>query len=143
MKYNKSHGLSQTRVYSIYNNMIHRCYNEKVAHYDLYGGRGIRVCDEWRNSVEAFYEWAINNGYDENLTIDRIDSNGNYEPSNCKWATMKVQQNNKRSNLFLTINGETHTVTEWSRLTGIPRQTIQNRHYAGKTGEDLIKKRRV
>lgn len=91
------HGLENTRVYNIWNNMNYRCYNAKSNNYKYYGSRGITVCDEWRNSVKAFYDWAMSNGYSDDLTLDRIDVNGNYEPSNCRWVTMKVQNNNKRN----------------------------------------------
>ena len=101
---NEKHGLSTTRIYSIWNGMKNRCYREYDIGYKNYGGRGIKICDEWLHNFEAFYEWAISNGYADNLTIDRIDTNGNYEPSNCRWATMKEQQNNKRNSKGVGIN---------------------------------------
>jgi hypothetical protein len=109
---NVTHGLSETRIYRIWQHMRNRCYNKKVPAYKYYGARGIKVCDEWRNSFESFYEWAMSNGYNDTLTIDRIWVNGNYEPSNCRWATYKVQANNKRSNTRISYKGETMTISE-------------------------------
>lgn len=108
-----------------------------------YGAKGVRMCEEWK-SPETFYDWAIKNGYREGLTIDRIDPNGDYAPNNCRWISMSDQQNNKTSNHILTLNGVSHTLTEWSVLTGIPRTTITNRIKLGWTVEEtLTPKRRV
>ena len=94
---NCTHGMRKTRLYRIWGCMKNRCYQKSYHGFKHYGGRGITVCDEWRNSFEAFYEWAMANGYAEHLTIDRIDVNGNYCPDNCKWATMADQNKNKRA----------------------------------------------
>ncbi len=112
--------------------MKQRCLNPNSEAYKHYGGRGITICEEWKNNFYAFVGWAFNNGYSEELTLDRIDNNGNYCPDNCRWATRLEQAQNQRTNVVLTLNGETHTISEWSRITGIPRTTIQNRIYAGK-----------
>ena len=114
----KTHGMSKTRLYRVYRMMIARCYCENTEKYPNYGGRGIEVCKEWRNDFINFYNWAIANGYDENAkfsecTLDRIDVNGNYEPSNCRWVTNKEQGNNRRNNHYVEINGETKTIREW------------------------------
>lgn len=134
------HGQSRNRIYNTYQAMKDRCTNEKSQFYKDYGGRGIVICDEWlgENGFKNFYEWAIQNGYSNKLTIDRIDVNGNYEPSNCRWATMKVQNNNLRSNRRITINGVTHTVAEWSEIVGIKSATIFSRLRSGMSEKNAI-----
>lgn len=113
----RTHNLSNTRIYKCWRSMKERCSLPSCERYKNYGGRGIKVCDEWldkENGFINFYNWAINNGYSDNLTIDRIDVNGNYKPSNCRWTTKKEQANNTTRNHYLTYNNETLTVSEWS-----------------------------
>lgn len=122
-----SHHMSDSRIYRIYAGMKGRCYGPSNTHYEYYGGRGIKMCDEWLDDFMNFYEWAMANGYEDHLTIDRIDVNGNYCPENCRWATRKEQLNNTRQNRFLKFNGETHTVKEWADITGINVSTLRRR----------------
>lgn len=121
------HGDSGTRLYDIWCAIKGRCYNESHKDYQDYGGRGIAMCDEWKNNYIAFRDWALSNGYQENLTIDRIDVNKNYELDNCRWIAKSEQNSNKRNNHLITYNGETRTLTEWAEITGIPRSTLSAR----------------
>lgn len=127
----KTHGMSKSRIYKIYNNMERRCKDITYPQYYLYGGRGINICEEWSKSFCSFYKWAINNGYKENLTIDRIDNNKSYCPENCRWVTMLEQSNNRRTNSFVDYNGETHTFAQWERILGFPRSTLSYRFKKG------------
>lgn len=127
-----THDKINTRLYGVWNTMKSRCYNKNVYWYKRYGGRGITVCDEWRNDYNAFYNWAIANGYDEAAprgacTIDRIDYNGNYCPENCRIVSQKQQMQNVSTNHNLEYNGEVHCISEWSRITGISPFKIRNR----------------
>lgn len=123
----KKHGMFGTRLYNIWAGMIQRCNNPKNTKYKNYGARGISVCDEWEGSFKCFYEWAITNGYKRNLTIDRIDVNGNYQPTNCRWVGIETQENNRTDNIYITINGETRTLSEWCRTNGINVSTALQR----------------
>ena len=122
---------SRTRLYVIWCHMIERCYNPHFQAFGNYGGRGIRVCDEWRNCFVAFREWAMTNGYDDKLTLDRIDNDGNYEPSNCKWSTVREQSNNRRTSRLITYRGETKTMMQWAETIGMPYDTFKRRLYYG------------
>lgn len=121
------HNKSKDRVYNIYQGMKKRCYLKCNHDYKNYGARGIAVCDEWRNNFQAFYNWSMANGYNDKLTIDRIDVNGNYEPNNCRWCNMKQQARNRRNNIYFTYNGETHCLTDWCEILGLNRKTIYER----------------
>ena len=122
--------------------MKRRCYNPEEKFYKDYGGRGIKVCDEWMDKKEGhsnFQKWAVENGWEEGRSIDRIDVNGNYEPSNCRWATPEEQANNRRNNNYVTINGVTKTTSEWARQIGISQNAFTGRINSGWTGEELLK----
>jgi len=141
-KSNITHGLSNTRIYQTWLGIRKRCGNPNAYEYENYGGRGIVVCDEWKNNFISFYKWATENGYKENLTIDRVNNDGNYEPTNCRWADRITQQNNTRSNHPITINGKTHNINQWCRIAGLPRTTVKSRLRYGWTGEKLLQPRR-
>ena len=130
-KANTTHGLSDSRVYRIYQHMIGRCTNPKEAGYEFYGGRGIKVCQGWLDSFEEFAEWAFKNGYADNLSIDRIDVNGNYCPENCRWATNKEQANNQRRNRILEYKGEELTMSEMADKYNVPYNLLDSRIFRG------------
>lgn len=140
--YNKDvitkHGMGRTRLAGIWRNIRYRCDNPQAIGANNYINRGIKICDEWANSFEAFAEWALANGYSDDLTIDRIDNNGNYEPSNCRWTTAKEQGRNKRNNVLLTCNGETHCLSEWAEITNQPRARLNRRRTLGWSDEEII-----
>ena len=132
-------GGKKTRLNKIYAHMKTRCYNSKSDNYQYYGARGITICNEWLNTerkngansatkgYKAFEKWALENGYADNLTIDRIDVNKGYCPGNCRWVTRKVQQNNTRRNHLLTYKGVTKNITEWAEITGISVTALTKR----------------
>ena len=128
---NKSHGMSKKRLYYEWTRMRSRCNNPENQDFSLYGGRGITVCPEWSDSFEAFRDWAISNGYRDDLTIDRKDNDGPYSPENCRWATQKEQQNNKRNNSYITFNGRTQTMKQWADEIGIDNATLWRRLKTG------------
>lgn len=137
------HGDSFTRLYFVWNDMKSRCYNPNDISFPNYGGRGINVCNDWRESYISFKAWAIENGYREDsrrgeCTLDRIDPDGNYCPENCRWASAAEQSNNRRSTPRLTIDGETHSPAEWAEITGLPRSLIYSRFRRGWSGAELI-----
>lgn len=135
------HGLKHTRLYSVWNKMKQRCHNENDKSYKNYGGRGIKVCSEWRYDFQSFYDWALANGYQEGLTIDRKNNDGDYEPGNCRWATDAEQNLNKRTNRFITFEGETKTVKEFADKYGIRYTTLYSRLWRGESeGDSLFRK---
>lgn len=132
------HGQSRTKLYKVYHSMKGRCYNKNNREYHNYGGRGIVVCDEWLSSYETFYNWAINNNYQECLSIDRIDADGNYEPSNCRWTDMRTQQNNKRDNIYLTYNNKTQTLMQWANEMNLTYSCIRHRYERGWSIKEIL-----
>lgn len=124
---NKKHGFKYSRLYNSYIHLKQRCYNPNNQDYKYYGGRGITVCDEWKDDFQAFYDWSMSHGYKDDLTIDRIDNNKGYSPENCRWVTMQYQSNNKRTNHRITYNSETHTIKEWAKITKINYGTLVSR----------------
>ena len=131
-----THGMSKTKIFNIWCGMLKRCNNDKNKQYKNYGGRGIKVCDRWLK-FENFYKDMGNKK--DNLSIERIDNNGNYEPSNCKWATVKEQSINKRTNKYLTFKNECLTLSQWSEKTGINRKTIYARARIKYTPEYILR----
>ena len=125
-KINRRHGMTNTPLYKKWQVMNTRCNNPNRDHYQWYGGKGIKVCEEWRK-FENFYDWAMASGYREGLTIERIDINKDYEPSNCKWITLKEQSFNKANTRWLTLNGKTQSLTKWAEEIGLPVKTLQTR----------------
>lgn len=134
---NYKHGMWSTRIYNIWRKMKDRCYNPKSGSYRYYGQKGIKVCDAWL-TFEGFYKWVKTTNYNDTLSIDRINSLGNYEPSNCRWATIKEQNNNTSKNHFITVGNETRTLQGWADETGLHRSTIGSRLQNGWDMEDAV-----
>lgn len=126
--------------YNSYRGMMSRCYRQKDASYSRYGGRGIKVCDEWHN-IENFEKWVKEHPYFDGATIERIDNDGDYCPENCRWATMFEQDKNRHNSILIEWNGETHNITEWAEITGINRSTLNNRYCRGDRGDRLFRKK--
>lgn len=126
-KGNVTHGMAKTHLYRCYHHMLRRCYQTNSDHYHMYGGRGITVCEEWRSGFEAFRDWAFKNGYQEELSLDRIDVNGNYEPSNCRWINAKDQCHNKRQSRMYEFNGKVQDIAQWANEYGLKYATLAGR----------------
>ena len=123
------HGGKGTKLYEVWCSMKARCFNPNNKNFKAYGGRGIFVCDEWKESFALFRNWAYENGYKQGLTLDRIDNNKSYEPSNCRWATMREQANNQNHTLKIEYKGKIKPLTEWAEILGIKRHTLYQRIY--------------
>ena len=141
---NQTHGMKHTRIYSIWCGMKARCYGKSDKNYSRYGAVGISVCDEWKDDFMSFYNWSIQNGYTDELTIDRINNSLGYCPENCRWATREEQQRNKTNNIFVEHNGETKTLAEWCKIMDQPYQRTHDRmksaiyHYGTFCFDDLF-----
>jgi hypothetical protein len=138
-----THRLTKTRLYSVWNEMKQRCANQNCPTYKDYGGRGISVCEEWKNDFLSFRTWAISLGYKDDAkrgvyTVERIDNNGNYCPENCTLTSMKMQAENRRSNHLITINGETKTIEQWARCFDINPKTVRSRIRYGWSEHDAV-----
>lgn len=136
----KTHGLSNTRLYQIWLGIRRRCNDSKRQQYKNYGARGIKIQKEWETDFVRFYEWSMNNGYSDDLSIDRIDNDKSYSEENCRWATREMQANNTSKNHFITFEGRTHTLIEWSRIKGINYSTIRNRVRRGAAKDKIFAK---
>lgn len=136
-----THGLrsKNIRLYNIWKGMRKRCRNPKSNRWERYGGRGITVCDEW-DDYSVFYQWAMKSGYSDELSIDRIDNDKGYYPGNCRWSSPKEQANNRKTNHLIEMNGEIHTIAEWSNITGIDQATILQRIKRGCNAETVLSK---
>ena len=135
----KTHGQRNTRLYRIWANMKTRCYNTRDPHYKNWGARGIEVCEEWRDDFTTFRDWAKSNGYTDDLTLDRINNDGNYTPGNCRWATHAEQRENKQRPLKrIEFGGESLTISEWTKRRGLGKETIRERLKKGWTEEEAL-----
>lgn len=139
---NHSHGKTNTRLYTIWKNMKYRCENPHHTTFHNYGGRGISVCEEWKNNFQSFYDWAMANGYSPKLTLDRKDNDGNYCPENCRWATKKTQAQNRRTKVTVEINGVSKSIFQLATENGLKPATVRRRYDRGARGIELIKQKR-
>lgn len=127
LKRNITHNQRHTKIYEVWKTMKQRCNNPNSQSYKNYGGRGIKVCDDWNNSFESFFNWSMQNGYSPELSIDRIDNNGNYCPENCRWTTRYIQSRNRRTNHYITFNNETKIIVDWAKYFNIAPGRISSR----------------
>lgn len=133
----KKHGMFGTRIYNVWHTMKERCYVPSQSSYKNYGGRGIKVCDEWKDNFKEFYNWAIN-GWKKGLTLDRINNDDDYKPDNCRWVDRVEQANNRHTNYLIKYKGEIKTMAQWSKILKIDYSFIQIRMYKNKTMEEVV-----
>lgn len=122
-----THYKCHTKLYKVWSSMKKRCYNKKCNSYKNYGARGIAVCDEWKHNFQTFHDWAMDNNYQEGLSIDRINVDGNYEPNNCRWTDRTTQNRNRTNNISYTIDSETHCLKEWCEILNLNYHTVHSR----------------
>lgn len=134
----KTHGLRDCKLYNVWDNAKRRCYNKNNKRYKNYGARGIKICDEWKDNFQSFYDWSMSRGYKQGLTLDRIDVNGNYEPSNCRWITNEEQQNNRTDNVLITYKYRTQNITQWARELNVSPRVIRYRLKKGWPIKDCL-----
>ena len=134
-----THQMSRTRLYKEYVSMKTRC-KPNYHNHNVYYDKGVSVCEEWAhpNGFNVFRDWALSHGYDDQLTLDRIDNDGNYEPENCRWITMREQQNNRSNNVYIAYLGETHTLKEWSERMDLSYGMLKVRHRKGLEPPELF-----
>lgn len=133
------HGLSRTRIYNIYKKMMYRCYKKNNNRYYCYGAKNIKVCEEWKSDFLSFYNWAMENGYRNGLTIDRLNNKKDYSPENCKWSNLFEQANNKTNNHTITFNGSTLSMAEWARKYHLDYDLFRSRIRKGWSFEKALK----
>ena len=143
MKTREHHGLRNTRLYRIWANMKTRCNNRNDPHYGRYGAKGIYICDEWSNSFKSFYDWSIAHGYSDSLTIDRINGDDGYKPSNCRWVTISDNNRNKKHVRYITFKGKTQTIGQWTKELGLGKETIRERLKRGWSELEALRGERV
>lgn len=134
-----THGLSYSRLNSIWRGIKKRCLNKHCKAFPKYGGKGVKIYPDWEKDFISFYNWSMANGYKDNLTIDRIDNNGNYEPSNCRWIDLKAQQRNRTNNKLIAYKGENRILSEWCEILNLNYEKIRQRIYKGIPFEKAIK----
>lgn len=134
------HGMKHTRLYRVWGAMKERCNNPHNKSYSRYGGKGVKVCREWNDSFSVFADWAESHGYEDGLTIDRIDNGKGYYPENCRWVTTAIQNRNYSRNHLITYHGETKCITDWAIETGINKATILFRLKSGKSLDEVFSK---
>lgn len=140
--HNDARNGKRLKLYDVHQAMKQRCLNKKQKFYHRYGGRGIKICDEWLD-YKNFKQWALKNGYKDNLDLDRIDNDGNYEPSNCRWVAHKDNCNNRENTIKVELEENFYTLTQLANKYDLPRSVVSSRYTRGKRGFELVKPRQI